>query len=47
MNAQQPSITEEEFINLIDKLSRKQRRKVLNTLSYSTRVKQTLLNNKK
>lgn len=46
MNEQQPSISENEFLNLIDKLSRKQRRKVLNINSYSKRVKQTLLNNK-
>ena len=44
MNEQQPSISEDEFLNLIDKLSRKQRRKVLNINSYSIRVKQTLLN---
>lgn len=46
MNEQQPSISEDEFLNIIDKLSRKQRRKILNINSYNTRVKQTLLNKK-
>ena len=44
---EQPSITEEQFTELIDKLSRRQKRKVLNINSYSTRVKQLLLNKKK